>query len=110
MNTAPQAPGLSRGGASQSERDASRTKLASSIGQVCLSPNEKRVMRDIKAAGQYISPSRLHRIYEQVTEQMDTDFDFGPAIITYLRRHGSIPVDQQVGERAAARIDRRRHR
>ena len=72
-------------------RDASRTKLASSLAHLC--PDEIAVYTAIREAGEYISPSRLHSIYLYVTTKTDADFDLG-LVLTYL---------DPTGERATAR-------
>jgi hypothetical protein len=90
-------------------RDASRTKLASSIGGPCpeLSPDEAAVLAQIRAAGQYMSPSRLHAVYERLRAAVDLDYD-DPNRHFYRHARQSHPVDLTVGERAADRIMRRR--
>lgn len=85
----------------EAPRDASRTKLAQSIGDLC--PDELRVLREICEAGGYVSPRRLHAAYLQVTASADADFDFGGAL-TYFLHHQSVPVDARVGERATDRV------
>ena len=87
------------------QRDASRDKLASSIESLC--PDERVVYDAIRAAGSYISPSRLHAIYEHVTANADVDFDFGAHVITYLTRHGSRPADLATGEKAVHHLMRK---
>ena len=89
------------------QRDASRDKLARSIGSPCLSADERAVYNAIRAAGGYISPSRLHAIYEHVTANADVDFDFGAHVITYLTRHGSRPADLATGEKAVHHLMRK---
>lgn len=87
----------------QAHRDASRGKLAQSVTELC--PDELAVYAAIRAAGQYISPSRLHAMYLAVTANADTDFDFG-SVLTYMskRRRASVPVDMAVGERATRQL------
>ena len=88
----------------QAHRDASRGKLAQSVTGLC--PDELAVYAAIRAAGQYISPSRLHAMYLAVTANADADFDFGSSVLTYMskRRHASVPVDMAVGERATRQL------
>ena len=88
------------------QRDASRTKLAHSIGSLC--PDELAVYNAVREAGGYISPSKLHAIYERVTASADADFDFGAQVLTFMRRRQSIPVDTTTGERATKRLDKQR--
>ena len=101
--TPPALRGQNQPGSGESQRDASRNKLAQGIESLC--PDELAVYNAVRAAGQYISPSRLHAIYERVTATAGTDFDFGSHVLTYLtRRHGSVPVDQATGEQAVHRL------
>jgi len=88
----------------EAHRDASRSKLAQSMGDLC--PDEVAAYRAIREAGEYISPSRLHAMYERVTANADADFDFGAHVLTYLSktRHASIPVDVAVGDRVVKRL------
>lgn len=85
-------------------RDASRIKLAHSMGELC--PDELAAYQAIRDAGEYISPSRLHSMYVRVMSSADADHDFGAHVLTYLnkQRRASIPVDSAVGERAVKRL------
>jgi hypothetical protein len=84
-------------------RDASRTKLASSVDGLC--PDEAAVLAQLRAAGQYISPSRLHRMYERARAAADQSYD-EPNRHFYTRARQSHPVDTAVGERATNRVSR----
>lgn len=87
------------------QRDSSRDKLDRSMGQLC--PEEVEVLEAIRATGAYISPSKLHAIYQRVTASADTDYDFGAAVLTMIRRGGSVAVDRTVGERVVRKQMRR---
>lgn len=89
-------------GRTAGDRDASRGQVGLSMADLC--PEEVAVLADIKAAGKYISPSRLHGMYVRFIENGQTDWDFGGYVLTYLTRHGSRPVDGAVGERVARRL------
>ena len=77
------------------DRDASRIKLANNT-KVELCPDELTVLAEIRAAGQYISPSRLHRMYLRWRGSADVDYDFGRYVLTYR---------DDTGEQAALNID-----
>lgn len=69
-----------------------------------LCPAEVEVLQQVRDSGKYISPSRLHRMYERFIENAQSDWDFGGYVLTYLTPRGSLPVDGQVGERVARRL------
>jgi hypothetical protein len=89
-------------------RDASRTKLAPSVGGPCpgLSADEAGVLAQIRDAGQYISPSRLHHMYARARAAADQAYD-EPQRHTYIHARQSHPIDTVVGERAVSRTMRR---
>ena len=82
-------------------------EVGPSIGQLC--PDELAVYNQVRDAGQYISPSRLHSLYERYRQAADVDWDFGTAVLTFLNRRGeSRPVDLAVGERVTRQLQRSR--
>lgn len=89
-------------GRTSKDRDASRTQVGPSMGELCA--DEIAVLEAVKASGRYISPGRLHAMYERFIEHAQSDWDFGGHVLTYLTRQGSRPVDQAVGERVARRL------
>ena len=89
-------------GHTTSDRDASRTQVGHSTGDLC--PDELAVLQQVKDSGKYISPSRLHAMYGRFIENAQTDYDFGGYVLTYLTRRGSVPVDMATGERAIKRL------
>lgn len=88
--------------AGELRRDASRTKLAQNMGELC--PDEIEALAAFRGAGVYISPSRLHKMYVRVMASHDADFDFGGHVLTMIRNRRSVPVDLQTGERAVKRM------
>lgn len=88
-----------------SGRDASREKLASSMEDLC--PDELEAMAAIKAAGGYISPSRLHSMYETAMAAQISREEFTAVLTKVVGRKGSVPVDV-MGDREARSIDRER--
>jgi hypothetical protein len=86
-------------------RDASRIKLASSIGESCpdLCADEVAVLGQIRAAGGYVSPSRLHAMYTRLRAAADLEWD-EPLRHTRIHGHQSHPVDATVGEPAVDQI------
>ena len=85
-----------------SNRDASRTSWPGAPEELC--PDELAAMKAIRDAGEYISPSRMRRIYRRVMASMDAEAEFGTHVLTYLHRRQSIPADVTVGERAVKRL------
>lgn len=86
------------------DRDASRTKLAQSMGELC--PDELWALATLREAGVYVSPSRLRKMYRRVMASADADHDFGAHVLTMVRNRQSVPVDLEVGERAVKRVMR----
>lgn len=91
-------------GRTAEDRDASRTQVGPSGVELC--PVEVEVLAQVRETGAYISPSRLHGMYVRFVESGQADWDFGGAVLTYLTRGGSRPVDLAVGERVARRLIR----
>lgn len=90
------------------DRDASRKKLAQSMGEVC--PDVAALIAEMRAAGQYISPSRAQAMYDRLMASVDVERDEGgPALVVTRRGAGgrisrSVPADAAVGERVARRL------
>lgn len=84
-------------------RDASRDKLALSMEDLC--PDEIEAMDAIKAAGGYISPSRIHSMYEYAMAAQVSREDFAAVLTKIVGRKGSVPVDA-MGDGEARRIDK----
>lgn len=84
-----------------SQRDASRDKLAQSMGQV--RPDDGRVIEqvvaEVRAAGGYVSPSRLRAQAARIRA------DAGAPTLTYYDRHrrASVPADR-LGDRVTAQL------
>ena len=100
------APAL-RGRHSTEPRQPERaTKADECMGQPC--PHHP----DVHAAAAAVGMTRpraldaLQRLYDRLVANADADFDFGSAVLTYMTRHGSRPVDLAVGERVAWRLTR----
>ena len=86
-------------------RDASREKLALSMEGLC--PDELEAMASIKAAGGYISPSRVHAMYEYAMASQISREEFTAVLTKVVGRKGSVPVDV-MGDGEARSIDRER--
>lgn len=71
------------------------------------SADEIRVLRDIRAAGGSIKPSKLHAMYLHIHQGVDVDNDFGH-VLTYInkQRRASVPVDVAVGDRATVNVSK----